>query len=118
MAVEQIVQGDRKLADIIKACEDKLLMVVFYARWCKPCRRLLSLVLPTVVQQGGEGVALCLLNAEETRNYQTSRELKAQDIPAVLFFQEGKEIGRITGLAEPKALIHEINCRRKKKTGF
>ena len=37
MAAEWVEQGDRKLADLIKAYKNKLLVVVFYAEWCPAC---------------------------------------------------------------------------------
>jgi len=53
MTAEQIEQGGRTLADLIKAYKDRLFMAVFYAEWCTPCRRLLNEVLPAVAKLAG-----------------------------------------------------------------
>jgi thioredoxin 1 len=114
MAAEWVEQGKRTLANLIKAYEDKLLIVVFYVRWCKPCRRLLA-ALPIIAQQAGEKLAICPINVEETQNYYASREHKATNVPITLFFQKGREICRIPGLVETEDLLHRINCYQKKK---
>ena len=113
MTAEQIEQGGRTLADLIKAYKDKLFMAVFYAEWCTPCRRLLNEVLLAVAKLAGKGVVICPINVGEARNYTASREHKAMNVPSTLFFRGGEEIRRITGFVKSKAIVREINCYQK-----
>ena len=116
MIAEQIEQGGRTLADLIRAYEKKLFMAVFYAEWCSPCRRLLKEVLPIVAKLAGKGVVICPIDVGETRNYTASREHKSTNVPTTLFFWGGKEIDRIRGMAKSDDFLYKINCYQKKKT--
>ena len=116
MAAEQIEQGERTLADLIEAYKDELLVIIFFARWCKPCMQLLHFVLPTVAKEAREGVVICPMNVDETENYTASRNHRATNVPAILFFWEGKEVGRIGGMVEPKVFLHEMRIHQKKKS--
>ena len=110
MAAKRVEQEDRTLADLVEAYKDKLLIIVFYARWCKPCRKLINLVLPTVAKRSGERVVICPINVEGDENYFAFKKLGATHIPATLFFREGREISRISGIAKSKVFIHVIKC--------
>ena len=116
MAAEEIKQEGRKLSDIIRAYEDKLLIIVFYAEWCKPCRRLLDWVLPSVSSLVGKEVVICPINVGESQNYHASREYKAKDVPTSLFFRKEREISRISGLAKVEDFFHKIKCHQKKES--
>jgi len=105
MPAEWIKQDGRTLADLVKAYKDKLLMIVFYAEWCKPCTSLIKYVLPAVAKQAGEGVAICLLDIKEDENYFAYKDYKSRHIPLTVFFREGKEIERIIGMKEVKAEV-------------
>jgi len=115
MIAERIEQGGRTLADLIKAYKDKLFMAVFYAEWCDPCRRLLKEVLPAVAKLAGKGVVICPIDVDKTENHAASRKHRTTNVPSTLFFRGGEEVGRIGGMVEPKALLHEMKIHQKKK---
>lgn len=118
MAAEWIKQEGRALADLVEAYKDKILMIVFHAGWCPPCRRLLSEVLPTVAKQAGEGVAICLADVQAACNHDVPSKHRVKNVPATLFFSRGREVRRITGLEEPEEFLHAVNCHQKKKANL
>ena len=68
-------------------------VVDFWAPWCGPCRT----VGPVIEQLAGErrDIRFGKLNVDE--NPQTTRAFGVQGIPAILFFRDGQEKGRVVG---------------------
>ena len=72
-----------------------------WAPWCGPCRS----VAPVVEELSGElagRMRVAKLNVDE--NPVTANRFRIQSIPALLLFQNGREIDRIVG-AQPKTEI-------------
>lgn len=72
-----------------------------WAPWCGPCR----MVAPVVEELAGElagRLRVAQLNVDE--NPITASRFRIQSIPALLLFQNGREIDRIVG-AQPKGEI-------------
>jgi len=113
MAAEKIRQKRQKLSTIIKAYEDKLLIVVFHAWWCLPCRRLIREVLPVVVKQAGEGTAICPADVLKRLNHGASQQHRASNIPVTVFFRGGRELFRIPGLVKAEELLQRIKGFQK-----
>jgi len=108
MAAEKVEQGKRTIAELVRAYKDKLLLIVFYARWCKPCTKLLNLELPTVAQEATDETAICPVDVQESGNYYDSRKFKAEKVPVTLFFRRGEEVSRISGLAKAQTILSRI----------
>ncbi len=68
-------------------------VVDFWAPWCGPCRT----VGPVIEQLAGErrDIRFGKLNVDD--NPQTTRAFGVQGIPAILFFRDGEERGRVVG---------------------
>ncbi len=68
-------------------------VVDFWAPWCGPCR----MIGPLIEQLAGErrDIRFAKLNADENR--QTTNAFGVQGIPAILFFRDGVEKGRVVG---------------------
>ena len=68
-------------------------VVDFWAPWCGPCRT----IGPVIEQLAGErrDIRFGKLNVDE--NPQTTHAFGVQNIPALIFFRDGAERGRVVG---------------------
>jgi thioredoxin 2 len=76
-------------------------LVDVWAPWCGPCR----MVAPAIEELASElagRVRVAKLNADE--NPATTARLRVQGIPALIIYQNGREVDRLVG-AQPKSAI-------------
>ena len=78
---------------VLKA--DQPVLVDFYADWCGPCRMLAPTIEKLAQQYGGRAV-VAKVNVDRLSNL--AGQYGIQGIPAVLFFNQGKEVQRLVGL--------------------
>jgi thioredoxin len=69
-------------------------VVDFWAPWCAPCR-ITKPVLEKLAREYQDKVDFWAINSDQTQGL--LQELKIYGIPTVLFIQDGKVTGRITG---------------------
>jgi thioredoxin 1 len=74
-------------------------VVDFWAPWCGPCRMLAPTITKLADQYAGK-VKVGKMDTDQ--NVNTPPALHISGIPAVIFFQGGKEVDRIVGL-QPEA---------------
>jgi thioredoxin 1 len=78
---------------------EKPVVVDFWAPWCGPCRMLA----PTISKLADEFAGKVKVGKMDTdQNSDTPPSLRISGIPAVVFFQGGKEVDRIVGLQPEK----------------
>ena len=80
---------------------NELTVVDFWATWCGPCR-MLSPVLEEIEKESG--LNLCKVNIDEQP--ELANRYGIEVIPTLLFFRNGKEIGRESGF-RPKPMMLE-----------
>lgn len=86
----------------------ELLVVDFYAEWCGPCKVLGPIVDQVASEENdGEKVAVTKLNVDETSTVAVKYGVRS--IPTIIFFKNGEEVKRLTGLQSKSALVSEIN---------
>ena len=93
-------------ARILKA--DVPCLVDFYSDYCPPCR----VLGPTIekLAERYEGRAfICKVNVDGGRNADVARRYGIRGIPAVLFFDGGKEVERYVGLREEGAYVDVLD---------
>ena len=69
-------------------------LVDFYADWCGPCKRVSPIVEEIASEYEGKA-AVFKMNVDE--NSDTAAMLGISSIPALIFFKDGKETGRLIG---------------------
>lgn len=74
---------------------DKVVVVDFWAPWCGPCRMLAPTIEKLATEFEGKA-KVGKLNTDE--NVDTPANLRVSSIPTVIFFQGGREVGRLVGV--------------------
>lgn len=85
---------------------DQLTVVDFWAAWCGPCQKMGPIIERLAKRYAGR-VTVAKLNLEA--HEVTANTYQINSIPTLVFFKDGKEIDRITGLQSEKALQEAID---------
>ena len=97
-----MIQATEKNFDELLSAE-KPLMVDFGAEWCGPCKALAPMV-AELAETYKEQVIIAACDVEE--NYDIAVRYSIRNIPTVIFFKDGKEVGRQVG-AIAKSVLEE-----------
>jgi thioredoxin 1 len=82
---------------------DLPVMIDFYADWCGPCK-IMSPVIEELAKEYQGKINVYKFNIDDDR--EIAAELGISSIPTVIFFRDGKQIGKFVG-ALPKNNIEE-----------
>jgi len=75
-------------------------LVDFWAPWCGPCRMIAPIMEKLSGQYSGK-IKFCKINVDQ--NMASAQRYGAMSIPLLVFFKDGKEVGRSVGaLPEPE----------------
>ncbi|MGA8008538.1 MAG: protein-disulfide reductase DsbD [Thiomonas sp.] len=94
--------------DRIVASSSKPVMLDFYADWCVSCKEMEHFTFPdaAVAQQMA---GMTLIQADVTNNTADDKELLKRfqlfGPPGIIFFKDGKEVGRVVGFEDAKAFL-------------
>lgn len=96
---------ETKFNEVLK--QEKPVLIDFYADWCGPCKMQAPIL--EQVSQALEGQAIVgKVNVDEERNL--ARQYGIMSIPTLIVFKDGKEVNRISGLAQKDRLISMVNA--------
>ena len=100
---------------VIKLTDDKFqeeiesskvpMMVDFWASWCAPCKMMTPLIDEAAAAYKGK-LKIAKINVEEDQA--TASQLGVMNIPAFIFFKDGKEVLRFTGVVSKRELAKRI----------
>lgn len=76
-----------------------------YTSWCGPCKRM-AVLIKELNQEYGDKYQFAKLNAEKEASLAKSLSIAAY--PTVLFFKDGREVGRVKGYISKEAFISKI----------
>ena len=74
----------------------------FYADWCGPCKRVSPIVAQIADENEGK-VEVYKMNVDD--NPDTAANLGISSIPALVFFKNGKEMERMTGVRSKENIM-------------
>lgn len=83
---------------------DKLVLVDFWAEWCGPCKMLGPIF--EKVSKEFPNIQFAKLNVQD--NQELAQKYDVMGIPCMIFFDKGKEKGRITGYTPEEKLREKI----------
>lgn len=90
--------------DVLKS--EKPVLVDFWAAWCAPCRMLAPTV-EAIADQYAESASVVKLNVDENPAAAATYGIKG--IPALILFNQGKEVERVIGVTSKETISRMID---------
>jgi thioredoxin 1 len=86
------------------ALKKEVLLVDFWAPWCGPCK----MVAPTLneIAETEEDITIGKVNVDN--NQDLAKKYKVRNIPTMVIFKNGVEVGRIVGVKTKKAILSQV----------
>jgi thioredoxin 1 len=86
------------------ALKKEVLLVDFWAPWCGPCK----MVAPTLneIAETEEDITIGKVNVDN--NQDLAKKYKVRNIPTMVIFKNGVEVGRIVGVKTKKAILSHV----------
>lgn len=88
------------------ALKKEVLLVDFWAPWCGPCK-IIAPILNEIAETQNEYV-IGKVNVDQ--NQALANKYKIRNIPTMLIFKKGVEVGRIVGVKTKKAILKEVSA--------
>lgn len=80
-------------------------IVDFWADWCMPCKTMAP-VIDELAEEFDGRIKVSKINVD--KNTETATNLAVMNIPTLIFFKDGQEAGRLSGVVSKDALIRKI----------
>jgi thioredoxin 1 len=86
------------------ALKKEILLVDFWAPWCGPCK----MIAPTLNEIAETETDIVIGKVNVDHNQDLAKRYKVRNIPTMLIFKDGVEVGRIIGVKTKKAILSEV----------
>ena len=94
-------------ANFDKGIKSGLVLVDFYADWCRPCK-MMQPVLEEVANEYQKKIVISKVNTDQNKTL--SQKYQISGIPAMIVFKDGKEIARIIGYHDKASLVQKLEA--------
>ncbi|MCK3683455.1 thioredoxin [Maribellus sp. YY47] len=81
-------------------------LVDFWAAWCGPCK----IIAPTLNEIADTQSDFRVGKVNVDHNQQLAQKYNVRNIPTMLIFIDGKEVGRIVGVKTKRAILKEVEA--------
>lgn len=86
------------------ALKKEVLLVDFWAPWCGPCK----IIAPTLNEIAETESDILIGKVNVDHNQDLAKRYKVRNIPTMIIFKNGVEVGRIVGVKTKKAILNEV----------
>jgi thioredoxin 1 len=85
--------------------KNRVVLVDFWASWCAPCK-MMAPVLNEIADDESTKFTVAKVNVEQYQ--QLAAKYKVKNLPTLILFNNGKEIQRLVGFKNKKAILKDI----------
>lgn len=86
------------------ALKKEILLVDFWAPWCGPCKMVAPIL--NEIAESESDIVIGKVNVDQ--NQDLAKKYKVRNIPTLVIFKNGNEVGRIVGVKSKKTILSEV----------
>ncbi len=86
--------------EALRAADDSLVVIDFFATWCGPCKRLT----PQLVELSTQNPTVKFYKMDVDKNGEISKKYKISAMPTILFIKNGRVVKKVVGANMPEIL--------------
>ena len=93
-------------ADFVKSIKHGVVVVDFYATWCRPCKQL-SPIMEEIAGDMGKKIKMYKMDTD--KNPTTSQAYEIRYLPTVIIFKNGVQKNKLVGFQSKETIVEAIN---------